>query len=189
MRPTVSLPVGGELMDRATKVTIAASLREAANALTAAGDTDADALAARIEETVRKVFPKAGIRVTVSNNLMPSINLWFALQGDPSKHANRIPQNDPAYGIFTVWGIGKDGSVPEKLTVEATQGTSLTVQPAPDSRMAYDRVKFGWRKKSGNADAIVKHIGNYFTKVKKVVKENFDRLPKSFDSEGLGLDR
>jgi len=44
------------------------------------------------------------------------------------------------------------------------------------SYMAYGRVKFGWRKKTGTPEQLLKHLDNYFKKMRKVVDANKDNL-------------
>lgn len=127
-----------------------------------------------------KQFPNGYIDGRVSNAFKPSIYLEARLQGDISKVSNRIKQNDAAFQSWHVWDVGIDaangGELADKMTAELGQGGSLTVQPQPGSHMAFDSVKFGWRKKTGNADQLVKHLTNYFKKMKKVLADNRGRL-------------
>lgn len=45
--------------------------------------------------------------------------------------------------------------------------------------MAFGRKKIGWRKKTDTPEKIIVHFTNYFKKVKKVLMDNKDKLPKS----------
>lgn len=156
----------------------------------------AEDFAKEIEQTIKKHFPKSGVVSRYSEGLDRSITVWFTLQGDDSKHANGISHNDPAHQLIHIWfgdGRRRDLSeqtddIPEKFTAENDMA-SLMVMPSPGSHMAYESVKLPWRKKTGNKAAILKHIGTYFGRVKKIVKDNFDRLPDGFQSKGLGLDK
>ena len=133
-----------------------------------------------IKAAYLKVFPKGYIDGRVSNAFKPSIYFEARLQGDISKVANRIKQNDAAFQSWHVWDVGVDaangGELADKMVAELGQGGSLMVAPAPGSHMAFESVKFGWRKKVGDAQTLVKHYTNYFQKMKKVVDANRNRL-------------
>lgn len=133
-----------------------------------------------IKSAYMKVFPKGYIEGRMNNNFKPSIYFESRLQGDMSKVTNKIKQNDAAFQSWHIWEIGidavKGAELAEKMVAEIGQGGSLLVQPAPGSHMAFDSVKFGWRKKAGNADQLVKHFTNYFKKMKKVVDDNRSNL-------------
>jgi hypothetical protein len=156
----------------------------------------ADDFAKEIEQTIKKHFPKSGVAARYKEGIARSITVWFTLQGDPSKHSNKIAQNDPAHQIIHVWfdkgkgrdPVDQDDTLPEKFSVD-NGSPRLTIRPGPESKLAFDRVKLPWRKKAGNKATILKHIDTYFARTKKIVKDNFDRLPDSFQSKGLGLDK
>lgn len=133
-----------------------------------------------VKAAYMKVFPAGHIAGRVNDRHKPSIYFEARLQGDMNKIANKIKQNDAAFQSWFVWDVGPDatsgGELADKMTVEINQGGSLTVAPAPGSGMVFDSIKFGWRKKTGNADALVKHFTNYFKKMKKVLDANRDRI-------------
>lgn len=150
-----------------------------------------------VKAAYMKTFPKGYIDGRVSNAFKPSMYFEARLQGDISKVSNQIKQNDAAFQSWHVWDIGADaangGELADKMTVEIGQGGSLMVQPAPGSHRAFDSVKFGWRKKSGNADQLVKHLANYFKKMKKVVDQNRGNLSPRHEVpaawKGSGMDK
>ena len=133
-----------------------------------------------VKAAYMKVFPKGQINSRISNAFKPSIYFEARLQGDMAKVSNQIKQNDAAFQSWHVWDIGIDaangGELADKMMVEIGQGGSLMVAPEPGSYLAFDSVKFGWRKKSGNAQQLVKHFTNYFQKMKKVIDANRSRL-------------
>jgi hypothetical protein len=156
----------------------------------------AEDFAKEIQQTIKKHFPKSGVVARYDEGITRSITVRFTLQGDDSKHAGGISHNDPAHQLIHIWfgdGRSRDLSeqtddIPEKFTA-VNDMASLLVKPSLGSHMAFESVKLPWRKKTGNKATILKHIGTYFGRVKKIVKDNFDRLPDSFQSKGLRLDK
>jgi hypothetical protein len=133
-----------------------------------------------LDSEIRKIFPKSFIRISASTNLGASIWLVFALGKDKSEFTNGIIENDPLlHKIMIGWNSFAEGHfIKDKIVAELSQGGSLTVDPAPGSRYFYDRVKIGWRKKTATPEKMVKSIGDYFRKMKKVTKDNWDRVPE-----------
>jgi len=101
-----------------------------------------------------------------------------------NEHSNGIKENDPAYQIIVFNGVELGKDLPEKFMVEVSTGGSLTVKPEEGSHMAQGRVKFGWRKKTGTPEQILKHMKNYFSKMKKVYKANKSNM---FDYHSKGI--
>ena len=168
-----------------TRHQVAETLRAAADTLSAKRVTPADELAAQLESAIKAVFPNSAVKAVFTDNISPTITIWFALQGDKSKHENGIVHNDPMYSLYFIHGLGADGSVPEKITIDSSDGGSVAVKPDPGSMMAYGRLKLGWRKKTGSPADIVRHVAKYFTNAKRLIKDNLARLPDSFDPAGL----
>jgi len=131
-----------------------------------------------LEKAIKKIFPKSLVIVKASKNLGSSIDFTFALGKDKSEFANGIIQNDPLLHKFTIgWNsFTEDRFIKDKIEVEAIQGGILTVMPEEGSHMAYGRVKLGFRKKTAPPEGIIKHLDNYFKKVKKILKDNMDNL-------------
>lgn len=145
---------------------------------------DAQALAARIRKEIEKHMPPGAVlKCEVVRYLgRKSIHVTTALEKDLSKVANRIRDNDRALQTFYVDGVNDDDTLKDKLTATISRGGSLTVKPEPGSYYAFGHVKFGWRKKSGTPDQIVKHFGDYFKKVKKVIQDNKDMMPEGIET-------
>ena len=131
-------------------------------------------LLSQISNEYSKVFPYAWINTSVVNGLGQYAVVSFGVQSHKKLSGGYI-HNDPANHLFLIHDL-KDGELPEKIEVDLATGGRLSVKPALDSYCAYDTVKLGWRKKSGNPEQILKHLKNYFVKMKKVIDENSDNL-------------
>lgn len=132
--------------------------------------TEADALAADIEAAIKKSFPKSYVTSRFDNRLGSSIGIRFALGKDKSEWSNGIIHNDP---LHTIMMVGFDQMTPEgklgdKLTAEMSVGGSMWTGD--------ERIKIGFRKKTGAPKQIAPYIGKYFEKAKKVYLENKDKL-------------
>lgn len=140
--------------------------------------TEADDFAGKIQKTIEKIFPKSFVHVRFKKNLGKSIQISFLLGKDKSEWINGIPENDPMKHMFFIWldRMGDDNIIPDKISIELSQGGSLYVMPKEGSHLAYDSVKIGWRKKTGTPEQILKHIDDYFKKAMKVLKNNKDRM-------------
>lgn len=145
---------------------------------------EAQALAASVRKEIEKHMPPGVVlKCEVVRYLgRKSIHVTTALEKDLSKVANRIRDNDRALQTFYIDGVNDDDTLKDKLTATISRGDSLTVKPEPGSYYAFGHVKFGWRKKSGTPDQIVKHFGNYFKKVKKVIQDNKDMMPEGIET-------
>lgn len=132
----------------------------------------------KLDSIIRKHFPKSHVNVQVSKNLGKEIDVFFTLGKNKSEWVNKIAENDPLYHRFMLaWNAFEDNEfTKDKFEAELSVGGSLKVLPGPKSYMAFDRVKIGWRKKTGTPEAILKHFDNYFNKMKKVLKDNFDNM-------------
>jgi hypothetical protein len=132
-----------------------------------------------LESAIKKSFPKSLVRVQASKNLGSSIGVTFALGKDKSEWANGIIHNDPLHHVLMIgWNeFAEDAFLKDKITLDKPNiGGSLKVLPEEGSYMAFGRVKLGFRKKTAPPEGIVKHLGNYFKKVKGILKDNIDRL-------------
>ena len=110
-----------------------------------------------------------------------AIYIVTALEKDISKVPHKIWMNDRAFQKFFVYGVNEDDTLQGKLQAELIQGGKLLVKPEPGSHMAFGSVKFGWRKKSGTPDQIVRHFGNYFKRVQKTIKDSKGMIPEAVD--------
>lgn len=143
--------------------------------------TDAETFANMIQNTIRKNFSKSFVRVSFDKRLGKSIQISFLLGKDKTEWANQIPENDPMKHMFFIWlnKMGDDDILPEKIGIELSQGGYLLVRPKEGSHLAYDRVKIGFRKKTGTPEQILKHVDTYFKKAKQVLLKNKDRMAGS----------
>lgn len=131
-----------------------------------------------LESAVKKIFPRSFVQIYSGKNLGSSITFRFALGKDKSEWQNGIIQNDP---LFHLWMIGwesfvDDAFTKDKIPAELSVGGSLTITPEEGSYMAQGRAKIGWRKKTLPPDKLIKGFSDYFKKVKKVLKDNQDKL-------------
>jgi len=132
-----------------------------------------------LEKAIKKSFPKSLVIVRASKNLGSSIDVRFALGKDKSEFANGIIHNDPLYHILMIgWNeFVDDHFIKDKITLDKPSvGGILTTMPEEGSYMALGRVKLGFRKKTAPPEGIIKHLDNYFKKVKKILKDNMDNL-------------
>ena len=106
--------------------------------------------------------------------------MYFALGKDRSEWANGIIQNDSLYHLMMIgWNsFTEDHFIKDKIEAELTVGGRLKIDPQGGSRMAFDFVKIGWRKKKDTPEKIINHIVSYFKKVKQVLMDNKDKLPE-----------
>ena len=134
-----------------------------------------------LETAVQHVLPKSYVECLFSKNLGKSITLYVTLG---AKGETKVTlHNDPMYHVISLDSVPydnfpDDGNLPDKLSADCSM-SGLMVTPAEGSLYAFDRVKTGWRNKTGTPDAILNYIVEYFKKVKNIVKENKDRLPKN----------
>lgn len=140
---------------------------------------DAEKFADKIKAEFLKVFPKGWIAGGYRKNLGESVTIHFGVL-NRKKLFNGIEHNDPARHVIYIEGVD-GGMLSDKMKMEFAAGGSLTVKPAEGSYMAYDSIKLGARKKSGNEAAILKHLATYFKKVRKTIEDNRDRLAHDID--------
>jgi len=128
----------------------------------------------KIEQSFKKNFSKGWFRPS-KGALGGGMYIKTGIQSE-SKHSGGIYENDPAYQIIALRGVIMGKPLPEKIEVDLSVGASLTIKPTEGSHMAQGRVKFGWRKKTGTPEQILKHLDNYFGKMKKVFDANKDNM-------------
>jgi hypothetical protein len=144
------------------------------------GTMTVDEFTAKLKSTIKKHFPKSKVEAWSSTNLGSSISLSFALGKDKSEWVNGIIENDPLLHRFMIgWNSFAEGRfIKDKIQAELTIGGSMLVEPEEGSRMAYGRKKIGWRKKTDTPEKIITHFDNYFKKMKKVLKDSIEDMPK-----------
>jgi len=105
------------------------------------------------------------------------IALGFGIQ-EESKHSNGIRQNDPSFHSVMIYGFDKEGNSTNDMEVSSGTGGSILINPPKDSHLCYGRVKTGFRKKNkATAEQIVKHLTNYFKKLRKAIDDNRENIP------------
>jgi len=139
-------------------------------------DTPAGKFAAELKQIVLKHFPHSFAYARFDVGLTPSIFVTFALGKDKTEWINTYLENDPAKHKFSIFGMTKEGFTTDKMTMDCIMGGSIQVLPAAGSHYAYDSVKVGWRKKTGDDAALKKHFDAYMVKLKKLIKDNADRF-------------
>jgi hypothetical protein len=141
----------------------------------AKGSPEAEEFMAKIEDMYKKNFPKgmfmSGVRSILGG---PFVSIVTGIQ-PKGKQSGGIIENDPAFQSFSI-DLADDGSMPEKLSIDSRNGGSLATNPEKGSYMAMGRVKFGWKKKTGNLAQILKHMDLYFKKMRSVVDANKDNI-------------
>lgn len=145
------------------------------------GTMTVDEFIKKLDSTVRKTFPKSKVNIWSSTNLGSSINFHFALGKNKGEWVNGYMDNDPLLHKFSIgWNSFTEGHfIKDKIQAELIQGGSMTVQPEAGSHMAFGRKKIGWRKKTATPEKIITHFDTYFKKMKKVLTDNVEMLPKN----------
>jgi len=109
--------------------------------------------------------------------LTRSIRLGFGIQ-EQAKHVNKIRQNDPSFHSVILFGFDVDGNSTNDMEISSGCGGSISVRPPKDSHLAYGRVKTGFRQKNkATGEQVVKHLTNYFKKLRKAVDANRENIP------------
>ena len=139
----------------------------------------------KAQKEISKSFPKSGIAIRHSTNLGSSISLRFTLGKDKSEWANGIVHNDPMHHVFSIaYGqIDKDGNLAEKIKIELPMVGGWLQISSKNPHLASDRVKIGWRKKTGTPEQVLAHLGKYFQKAKALVQKHKDDLPENLKNK------
>jgi len=131
----------------------------------------------QITAAFKKELGNAFFRASYRTNLCESISLSFGIQ-EQSKHANNIIQNDPAWHSVIIFGFDKEGNSTADMEIDSGSGGTICINPPEGSHLCFGRVKTGFRKKKkATGEQVVKHLTNYFKKLKKVVDENRENIP------------
>jgi hypothetical protein len=105
----------------------------------------------------------------------PLITIRMALK-PKEEQPSQIIENDRAYHIIFIRGVNVEGELGEKVRAELVQGGTLFVNPAPESRFHYDRVKLGWRNRTATPEVILRHFDKYFERMAETVARESERL-------------
>ena len=133
----------------------------------------------KIEQEIKKIFPKSYADVEFSKGLGTSIVIAFALGKDKSEWVNGYFENDLVAMRMFIWGkqddnITREGEIVGDLELK-NDSSSFVIKPT-DKYTAYSRVKVPFRKATGNPDKILVYIKKYFTNFKKVLQDNRENM-------------
>lgn len=135
-----------------------------------------DSFIKKIKSTISKQFPKSALNVVFSTNIKPGIHISFAV-GKKGQWVNNISHNDISLTKAFIYGMDKEGALPDRMEFSPAMGGSIMIKPAEGSFYAFDTIKVGLRKKTGTPDQIIKHLDTYFKKLKKTLVDNRDKIP------------
>lgn len=139
-------------------------------------------MADKIRDVIKEVFPDSFVKVQFDPKaIYRTIYIAFTLGKDKTEYINGYAENDPMLHRMSITGptdeLPADGTLPPKVTVDAAQGGFIYTTPE-DKYLAYGRLKFGWKKKTGTPEQVIAHIKNYFVKAKELIKQNMDKMHK-----------
>ncbi len=129
----------------------------------------ADDLVGAIKGTITQLFPDSFVGVKFGTNLSPVIHIVFAFDREDG-WPNKIIENDRAFHrIFVGNGeIAKDGTLPPKLKAELLTGGTVY---GPN---VTNRVRVGWRNRTGTPEQVVKHLATYFDRLNGAIQSHPD---------------
>jgi len=131
----------------------------------------------QLTEAFNKEMGNAYFSAGYAVGLTRHISLGFGIQ-ERSKHANGIRQNDPSFHSVIIFGFDQDGNSTDDMEISSGCGGSISINPPKDSHLCYGRVKTGFRKKNkATGEQVVKHLTNYFKKLRKAVDANRENIP------------
>lgn len=161
-------------------------MKKVSNYLKKQANEDVIAWTKKLDEELKQILPKSFIQARFVTRLGKSIQIDMTLGKDKSEYAHGIEHNDPLRQTIFIWSEPSDSwsesGLPEKMKAE-NQGGILFVEPEAGSQYARGRVKLGWRNKTATPDVIFKYIVDYVKKVKQIIKENNDKLPKEIQNK------
>ncbi len=124
------------------------------------------ALINELQTKISKIFPKSYVRVYYTDVMGKSVNVTFTYS---KEYFSNEPRNDSFYTGLGM-GLDGDGNIPAKAEITISSGG--TFKPDPYDTIGTKPAKLGWRNKKGSKDQIVKHVENYFKKIKKFIETN-----------------
>lgn len=139
---------------------------------------EAEKFTSDIEIIIRKYFPNSLVNVRYSGakgRITESITISFGLGKDKSEWSNGIWHNDPMWSIYFIHGLEgshsltKEGKLADKMQLTSSSAGNIMTKD-------FKIIKVGFRKKTGNAMVIVKHIDAYFKKMKQLAVINKDKI-------------
>jgi hypothetical protein len=137
--------------------------------------TPAHLLCEEIEDTFYEIFPNSVCVAKFETNLGPAVSVGITLGKDKSEYPNNIINNDPLFTHFFIHnGVGRDGSLSDKLSVESS--TANIGRLKPDSPyMAQSSLRY-FRKFSGSPEKIIIGFEKMFLKIHSLIEENIDNF-------------
>jgi len=113
----------------------------------------------QISTKFKKIFINGWIDASVSTGNDPSIFLKFGVQNEDTI-ANLY--HDIMFHRIIITGLEDNYSLTGKIKMRLLEGGSIN----------YGSIPIGWRNKTGNDKSILKHILNYFEKMKAIAIKN-----------------
>ncbi len=131
--------------------------------------TTATDLVDDIRGTISHIFPDSFVKVRFETSLSPVIHIVFAFD-QKDGWPNGIIENDRAFHrIFVGNGeIATDGTLPPRLKAELLTGGTVY---GPN---VTNRVRVGWRNRTGTPQQIVKHLSTYFGRLNGAIQSHPD---------------
>ena len=128
-----------------------------------------------VENIIKKYFPNSTSSVRFSRNMLPGINVQFAL-GKKSDWASGYDDNSPlSFRTMFIYGFNNEGEILGNLEFRPNS-ISMMIKPPKDSYLAYGRAKISTRKKKGDVKTILKGVESAFSNMHKVAKANISNL-------------
>lgn len=124
----------------------------------------------QIETDFKTIFPNGYFKAIAGHGLAgDQIMIDLGLIGNLEDVPNKIRHNDPMHHRFIVFIDHHNQTQP--LSIESLI-SGLSLYPEPESFLAMDTIKTGFRKTKGDNGKIAKTLNNFFLKLKKMVDEN-----------------
>lgn len=122
----------------------------------------------KLESSFKKYFPNGWANIRrVSIIGSPIIKFEFGLV-DRNELTSKILMNDPAYHLFLI--DGEPDGYEAKLSIG-----SISVN-TDKQHLVMDSIKSPWRKSKGDATKLLKTYNTFFTRLKKLVKDNENEI-------------
>jgi len=121
----------------------------------------------------KKYFPKSFHDVRIYKGLGKSIAYDFSIEAKQDWE-NNIFQNSPVGFVKLIYSKKYNDDLTIPLEVE---GGNIAMVLKPDNNyMVYSRKKIPFRKASGDTKKILKAFDKLFSKMKQMVKDNYDNF-------------
>ena len=143
---------------------IAKRIVESANGMTV------DDLVAALDGAISSIFPVSHVSVSFADRIAPSIHIVFAFGTD---WPHGIIENDRAFHSIMI-SLGRPGTVAADSPAPSRVQVGLLTGGTVYGPNVSNRVKVGWRNRTGTPEQVVRHIAAYFTKLKTAVENHPD---------------